>query len=127
MIDHINQALTVFTAEQYPYQFIEAQIKRGDLLLSDKTGNGEESIELAIQAYESTLNELSKAAHLIPKSTVYIRLGDAFAQRPRGDRTNNEFQALAYYKQSLASLQEVQDHDAIQELEQKIAQLQSRE
>ncbi|MGW8225738.1 MAG: hypothetical protein ACWGOY_08390, partial [Anaerolineales bacterium] len=123
-IDHLNQAVMIFTPEHFPYQYIDAKIKLGDLLITRTEGDKAENIELAIRAYESILNELSKVADLIPESSVYIRLGDAFAQRVKGDRTNNQFQALAYYKQSLAIMKEKQDYPGVEQIEMRIAQLQ---
>jgi hypothetical protein len=122
--NHFEQCLTVFTADRFPYQFVDAKIKLGDLLIAQTEGEKSENIELAIHAYESILNELPKVVNLIPESSLFIRLGDAFTQRIKGDRTNNNFQALAYYKQSLASLGEIRDQAAIEKLRRKIAQLQ---
>jgi hypothetical protein len=124
-IEHLNQALIVLTADQYPYLFVEGKIKLGDLLLDQNEGDQAGNIELAIQAYEATLSELANVAQLIPESSIYMRLGDAYARRIKGDRTNNDFQALAYYKQCLASLKVIQDQGAIEELEDKITQLKS--
>jgi tetratricopeptide (TPR) repeat protein len=123
-IDQLNEALTVYTADHFPYQYVDAKIKLGDLLFTRTEGDKAENIEVAIRAYESILNELSKVADLIPESSVYIRLGDAFAQRVKGERTNNLFQALAYYKQSLAIMKEQQDYPGVKQIEQRIAQLQ---
>jgi hypothetical protein len=122
--NHFEQCLTVFTADRFPYQFVDAKIKLGDLLIAQTEGEKSENIELAIHAYESILNELPKVVNLIPESSLFIRLGDAFTQRIKGDRTNNNFQALAYYKQSLASLGEIRDQAEIEKLRRKIAQLQ---
>jgi hypothetical protein len=125
-IDSLGQALAVFTADQHPYQFVDSKIKLGDLLLNQIEGDREESLELAIKVYESTLDMLSAVGNLISEAAIYVRLGDAFAQRIKGDKNNNEFQALAYYKQSLASIGEKQDPVVVEEIKQKISQLQSR-
>ncbi|UCD40612.1 MAG: hypothetical protein JSV69_08350, partial [Chloroflexota bacterium] len=125
-IDSLGQALAVFTTDQHSYQFVDAKIKQGDLLLNQMEGDREENLELAINAYESTLDKLSAVVNLISEAAVYVRLGDAFAQRIKGDKNNNEFQALAYYKQSLASIGEKQDPVVVEEIKQKISQLQSR-
>lgn len=124
-IENLRQALIVFTAKWFPYQFVEAKIKLGDLYLVQIGADRAESIELAIQAYKATLNELPRVAVVLPEASIYVRLGDAYSKRIRGDRTNNVFQALVYYKQSLASYKEIQNQSAIEELEQKITQLQS--
>jgi hypothetical protein len=124
-IENFQAALEVFTSDQFPYQFVEAQIKLGDLFLRESTGARAESSDLAIQAYESTLDLRPIVADVIPESSILIRLGDAYATRIQGDRRKNLFQALAYYKLCLAGLDQDRDQEAIQDLKRKVAQLQA--
>jgi tetratricopeptide (TPR) repeat protein len=124
-IENVQAALEVFTTERFPYQFVEAKLRLGDLYLGQYTGDRVKSIELAIRAYEATIDVRSKVAGVIPEWSIFTRLGDVYSQRVQGDRNNNLFQALAYYKQSRAELVAEQDQEALAELDQKIAKIQS--
>jgi hypothetical protein len=117
--------LEIYSAELFPYQFVATKIKLGDLYLGQESGDRGENIELAIQAYESVRDEIMNIPDLIPESHLYIRLGDAYTQRLKGERINNVFLALAYFKQSLALSLESSDQEVIRDLERKIEKLQS--
>jgi len=124
-IGNYNAALEVYSAQLFPYQFVAAKIKLGDLYLGQESGDRGENIELAIQTYESVREEIMNIPDLITESQLYIRLGDAYTQRLKGERINNIFLALAYFKQSLALSQESSDQEVIWDLERKIEKLQS--
>ena len=124
-IENFQIALEIFEAELFPYQFADIYIKLGDLYLGQAAGDQAESIEHAIQAYESAQEEISKLVEVIPESLILARLGDAYSQRLRGDKAKNVFLALAYYKQCLAIMHENNDQEEIDDLEMKIIRLQS--
>jgi tetratricopeptide (TPR) repeat protein len=124
-IENLLAALDVFTAERFPYQFVKAKINLGDLYLGQVAGDRAKNVELAIRAYEDTIDVRSKVAGVIPESSIFTRLGDSFSQRIMGDSNNNRFQALGYYKQSRAELVKDQDQEALAALDQKIAKIQS--
>ena len=124
-IGNYKAALEVYSAQLFPYQFVAAKIKLGDHYLGQEGGDRRENIELAIQAYESVRDEIMKMPDLIPESHLYIRLGDAYTQRLEGERINNVFLALAYFKQSLALSLESSDQGVIRDLDRKIEKLQS--
>ncbi len=124
-MDDFHAALDVFEEELFPYQYVDANINIGNLYLAQGDSDQERSIELAIQAFQSAQEKVSRVADLIQESLILTKLGDAYAKRLQGDKTKNVFMATAYYKHSLAIMQETNDREGMEEINLKIKHLQS--
>ena len=108
-MDDFHAALDVFEEELFPYQYVDANINIGNLYLAQGDSDQERSIELAIQAFQSAQEKVSRVADLIQESLILTKLGDAYAKRLQGDKTKNVFMGTAYYKHSLTLMRETND------------------
>src|SRR5262249_11932715 len=92
-------ALTVFTREALPREWVDTQTKLAGAYW--KRAGDSEKVEKAIAAFEAALTVFTREALPREWATTQLNLGAAYHARTRGDRADNLEKTIAAYERVL--------------------------
>ncbi|WP_293072716.1 CHAT domain-containing tetratricopeptide repeat protein [Moorena sp. SIO4A5] len=94
-------ALTVFTREDFPVEWVTTQTNVGAAYGDRIKGEEAQNIEQAIACYQQALTVRTFEAFPIEWATTQTNLGNAYCNRIKGEKGQNIEDAIACYQQAL--------------------------
>jgi class 3 adenylate cyclase/predicted ATPase len=100
-ISCFEEALSVLTEREFPFDWSMAQNNLGNAYWNLPTGDRAENLRRAISCFEAALRVRTEREYPVRWATTQNNLGNAYAILPTGDRVENLRQATAYYEAAL--------------------------